>query len=134
MRQMLFCKTGGFGRHVAMAVFVAFTTLAVFGLSFSMHTGERGMSHCAFMSDQASVCPMTILDHIATWQHMITGLTVLAVISIAFVVLAVSILPEITEVQQYGQRQLREHSPGIVLFRFLPELFSSGILHSKIYA
>ncbi len=125
----------GFRRHIAMTILVAFSTLALFGLSFSMRMSSNGsMSNCAFMSEQASVCPMKIFEHIMIWQRMITGLVVLSVISIAFVVLAVSVLPELLVVQQYRRRRLREHSPGIALFRFLPQLFAQGILHRRVYA
>lgn len=117
-----------------MVVLVAFSTLALFGLSFSMHEDSQGMEHCAFMTETSSICPMTVLDHIATWQQMTTGLTVLFLMSIAIVVLTFSIRSTIQEYQKYRRKRLREHSPGIALFRLFLKLFASGILHSRVYA
>lgn len=134
MQYALSSRHQSFRRRIAVVALLAFSTLALLGLSYSMHMEEQGMSHCAFMSEQASVCPMTVFDHIATWQHMITGLTVLSVVSIAFTVLAVPMLPNVATVQLARRRRLREHSPSIVFHRFLPQLFANGILHSRKYA
>src|SRR3990167_1279597 len=54
---------------------VSFGFLALFSLSLSMTAKEHGqMPHCPFMSQVEVICPIQIGEHIAKWQHAITGI------------------------------------------------------------
>lgn len=110
----------------------------LFHMTMSMDmTGE--MSGCPFSVQGETICSMSALDHIGTWQSTfsatIPGLTLLlSVLAAAVVILSVApnllLKPKfrITAIPKEIVERLYTFS-----YRPLQELFSSGILHPKLF-
>ncbi|KND51884.1 MAG: hypothetical protein ABA06_01325 [Parcubacteria bacterium C7867-001] len=88
---------------------------------------DHSMGGCPFMQGEASLCSMSILDHLTNWQQTF-AITLVEVLTFAIPVLAVAWLwltvlkPE----RPPGYRRRFYPAPPL-----LQELFSSGILHPK---
>lgn len=82
---------------------------------------------CPLMVGEASLCPMSVFDHITTWQSIFT-FNLLEIFT--FIALAVACvrfwLPVLKPERPPGYR--RRSYPALPL---LQELFSKGILHPK---
>mgnify|MGYP001567940350 CR=1 FL=1 len=123
---------------------VAFLLFGFFGLSHSsMAMGADGnmiMSNCPFMSGQVAACKMDILEHIATWQSMFTGilshtgstlmLMLVAALALAFLWAHLRWPPTNRVFASTRLLVRREYVPPAPS---LQELFSSGILNPKLY-
>ncbi|MCB9815817.1 hypothetical protein H6786_00340 [Candidatus Nomurabacteria bacterium] len=121
----------------AMFVSVLFLSLFQMPMGMDMTTGASG---CPFMSHGEEVlCSMNTLEHLSAWQSAFTaivptfGLLTLTVVSI---LLLASVAPNLLSTPRFSEpsspRYLREQ---IYTFSYRPlqELFSSGILHPKLF-
>lgn len=122
-------------------ILIAFSFLALFGLSLSMTTDEHGMmSNCPFMSQTEVVCPMQVGEHIAKWQHAVTGMPQKSMSIALAALLALAswhflnrfLIQGNTAVTSAIERLKRERGLP-ALFNIFHRLFSQGILHPKIY-
>lgn len=124
-----------------LIVLASFVWIAIFGVGMSMNAEEEGnMSGCPFAAGEASLCPMGVAEHIATWQQTITVIpkSYRSIILVLFAVLAISvfskllhqpkILPTKLSTQSYRRRELE-----LKAFSPLLAAFSDGILNPKIY-
>src|SRR3989344_5765348 len=122
------------------AIFFLWTV--TFGLFH--HVGEMKpdgtMSGCLF-SEQMEVCTMNFSEHIALWQSMVRSLPqfaqlldLLLVVSIALVALRQGSLFVLSRRITSRLRLYIKAHPHIRLFNFFREMFSRGILNSKIYS
>lgn len=123
---------------------VAFLSLGFLSMSHSsMAMGEDGnmtMTNCLLMSEQAVVCNMNPLEHIAAWQSMFTSTpsqngSMLVLLFLAALALALvwtrSLWPPPEKTSGLGFRFVcrEEHLPPPLL----QELFSNGILNPKLF-
>jgi hypothetical protein len=99
----------------------------LFMLVFMAMPMDHSMGGCPFMQGETSMCPMSIFDHLSSWQSTFTALPleiptfIVPVLALAWFWLAVP-KPE----RPPGYR--RRFYPATPL---LQELFSSGILNPK---
>ena len=100
---------------------------------------KAGMSDCPYMAHEQVICPMNLTDHIGAWKSafLSTAPTLTLLIAAAgMAVLLASVAPNLLRrklhVSQPLSRWLRAR---IYTFSYRPlqELFSSGILHPKLY-
>lgn len=123
-------------------IILTFLLGAMFVSLFHMSMGmdmTGNMSDCPFMSHEEVVCSMSIADHIGAWKSAFLAVTptvilLLAVVgSVAFVA---SFAPRLFVLERRLIRilhsQLRERTYTFS-YRPLQELFSSGILHPKLF-
>jgi len=116
-------------------------SLLLAGLISSQLSGsmdENGqMSHCLFMNDTVSVCPMTLWQHIAQWQQIDLGLIVGWFFSIALV-LAVFYSVGIKVSDKYNKQRIRwkqyfSQHHKLRPFRPLVAALAQGIIQPKVY-
>lgn len=113
--------------------------IGLFSVATSMDMEHRhGMSDCPFMTHGEVVCAMSVTDHLNAWKAtflgtMPTTVIVLSVVLVAFALLQVPrLLVPLWRSVYIPHRQLRERTYSFLL-RPLQELFSNGILHTKVF-
>lgn len=131
--------------------FLAGTILTLFlGLMFIslFHmSGTMNMSHglndtggCPFMLDQEVVCTMNLSEHLSSWKVLFFSL--IPPVFTIFLVLGVVVLIALTAPHLLSKHQLHlltahwYHPPPTTysyIIRPYQELFSSGILHPKLF-
>ena len=85
---------------------------------------------------------MTISEHVALWQNLFTGLPQNTAgeiaLFLAFVFVAVAVLfslsSDLFELRFARERQYLRRHERMPFFNYLLELFSGGIINTKIYA
>lgn len=123
-------------------IILTFLLGAMFVSLFHMSTGmdmTGGMSDCPFMSHEEVLCPMNLADHLGAWKSAFLAIApaiVLLLAEVAVVATVISIAPNLCT-QRYKpipivHRFLRERV-YTYSYRPLQELFSSGILHPKLF-
>jgi hypothetical protein len=96
-------------------------------LAFMAMPMDHSMGGCPFMQGETSICPMSVLDHLSSWQSTFTTLVVeiptfvVPVLALAWFWLVIP-KPE----RPPGYRRRFYPAPPL-----LQELFSSGILNPK---
>ena len=128
---------------LAIMLVGGFMLAATFGMMIGMQTDEHGMmSGCPFMSEQASICPMGVMEHIAKWQQLVTAVLFTSHTSDSFIffLLAVVIFFYFCA---YAKSLFLLFVPSppvmhsrqeIALYHHLKIAFSQGILHPRLYA
>ncbi|KKP91452.1 MAG: hypothetical protein US04_C0001G0488 [Candidatus Nomurabacteria bacterium GW2011_GWD2_36_14] len=122
---------------------VIFLWISTFGLLYHMNAMrfEATKNSCLFSS--SNECGMTFTEHITLWQGITMSLpqdifgivnTILLLITLAltFTFYRNSILEFSRRVSSRFRLYIKQH-PQINLFNYLKEVFSSGILNTKIY-
>lgn len=103
--------------------------------------GQMSSSGCFMPGMTASLCQMSPFEHIAAWQSMFTAtpnqLDILALLLLLIASLAVGLLlirrAIYPPTAPNRQSQPTYQQAGAAPFNLLQELFSSGILHPKIF-
>ena len=124
--------------YLVLTIVLGTMFLSFFHVSTGMNM-QSGMSDCPFMSHEETICPMSVMDHIGAWKDMF-----LTVIPSVVLLLALAGLPVLIAcVAPNLLQSIRYVSPPIYKNRFrqsyafshrpLQELFSSGILHPKLF-
>lgn len=134
--------TKKFGRFLLALGLVAFLSAAFFGASQTMGMEQRNdgtMGGCLFTGVE-EICSMTFSEHLAEWQSMFTSipslhdaltipLALLASLALGFLLTHRAIPPPSLD----PQPQFIRHRTRIPIVNHLQELFSSGILHPRLY-
>lgn len=120
-----------------------FMLSVTFGMMIGMQTNEHGMmSNCPFMSEQASVCPMSAMDHIAKWQNLFMAVVLKSTMLSSFVFLLWAVVI-FSCVRIYAKSifspfaqspPVTHHEQELTLHDYLVIAFSQGILNSRLYA
>lgn len=126
---------------------IAFISLSIFGLAHLSGMKMRGdgtMSGCV-LDGQAEICPMTLAEHLDTWQRMFTIIPQKADFLIALFILISTVgallffslkrrllLLLFSSLSDRWRLYIRQN-PNTPLFNHLREAFSQGILNPKIY-
>jgi len=112
--------------------------VSLFHLSMGMDmTG--GMTDCPFAANEEVICPMNLGDHIGAWKaaflSVVPALTLLLAVA-GLAVFIASVAPNLLRKIQYAappsSRWLQARTYTFS-YRPLQELFSSGILHPKLF-
>jgi len=116
-------------------MFLGVMFFSLFFMSAGMEMGQ-GMSDCMFMSHEEMICPMSVIDHINAWQSMFLSVSP-TFVSVLVILLVAFIIPI------FFRKCYNTSSPSILPYlhqrkynfchRPLQELFSNGILHSKVF-
>lgn len=119
-------------------VFLATMFLSLFQMSSGMDM-TSGMTDCPLMLDQSVVCQMDVNDHVSAWKSLFLAITpvfLLLLVAVGAVTFVLARAPNLFK------RSLLLHTllydrvverPLTFSYRALQELFSSGILHPKLY-
>jgi len=112
--------------------------VSLFHLSMGMDmTG--GMTDCPFVTHAEVICQMNVADHIGAWKSaflsVVPALTLLLAVA-GIAILVASVAPNLLRKIQYASppssRWLQARTYTFS-YRPLQELFSSGILHPKLF-
>jgi hypothetical protein len=97
------------------------------------------MTGCPSVSHEEVICPLKLADHIESWQgvflSVVPAFTLMALAAGA-ITLLVSIAPNLLLRRRYAEpvlRKYRQEHTYAFSYRPLQELFSSGILHPKLF-
>jgi hypothetical protein len=107
----------------------------MFGGFLHMSSGmdmSLGMADCPFASNKETICPMSAADHITEWKEIF--LSVLP--NLTLLLLLAAIIPNLLSKRMFANFKLREYKKEFAnafTYRPLQELFSSGILHPKLF-
>jgi hypothetical protein len=112
--------------------------VSLFHMSMGMDmTG--GMTDCPFMIHDEVICSMNIADHIGAWKSVFLAVAPTLVLLLAVagaVAFVASVAPHLFALKRrlipILHKQLRERTYAFS-YRPLQELFSSGILHPKLF-
>lgn len=132
------------GKIVLILTMISFAWFGTFGLFY--HVMEMGsdqmMDDGCLFNGQVEMCTMNFSEHLALWRETITSLPqsvglwstlILAIISAVMVVLwRYSLFDFFKRAVSRWKLYLRKY-PHLLLFNYLREIFSRGILNSKIY-
>ena len=123
------------------ALLLAFLSVLAFSL-FHMSSGmdmAGNSTGCPFMEHGASLCSMSVVDHIGAWQSAFLAVVPtfsLLMLAVATVVILYSVAPHLL-VKPSSRLHLffQFFIPRVYTFpqRPLQELFSNGILHPKLF-
>ena len=140
---MIFAPSRGkLGKTVLLLAAIFFLWTATFGLLY--HTGQMNldgtMSGCLF-DGQTEACTMNFSEHVSLWQSILRSLpasfslfSIFAAICFVAAILWHRTLFEFSEYAAFRRRLYIKQHPHVRLFDTLREIFSQGILNSKIYA
>ncbi len=111
---------------------MGFLTLAHVGMSMEMGA-EMTMFDCPFMNSGASVCEMSIIEHISEWRNLFSS-GIVPALTMAMVLLWHFVLPH---VEKYRMKErffipVMDNSDSI-LSTSLSFAFSKGILNPKLH-
>lgn len=124
---------------VAMHIFVVMTV----GFAASNHghhmDATHHMSNCPFMTHGETLCPMTVLDHLAAFRSLFES--VLPAIIVLVLIAGGSVFWQLVFRQfrpllfLHAHTILRQRKYLLTqfIYRQFQELFARGILHQKIY-
>lgn len=127
--------------NLIIFVLVSFVFASVLGVGMSMETTNGQMSGCPFMASQATLCQMSVTEHISQWQQAFlgvptkTGLLALLMILIVVVVIPLAkLFSQFEKLTELAARLFTYHKANLVkIFNPLLLAFSDGILNQKIY-
>ena len=130
------------GKIALMITTVSFLWFGTFGLinHMSEMAQDGGMGGC-ILNGQISQCMMSIPEHIALWQGLVTSLPQSGFLSIlALLLVSVSLIAfwqnhlyKFYERIAFRYKLYIKQYSQINIFNYLQESFSGGILNSKIY-
>lgn len=128
-----------FASGVVLAIFLGSLFFSLYHLTFGMSM-ESPMSDCPYMPHEEVICPMNLFDHLTAWKSTFISLVPELLLLIGFVA-AVGVVTSRAP-NLLGKLRLwllripiaahQIHPTGFST-RPLQELFSSGILHPKLY-
>lgn len=112
--------------------------VSLFHMSMNMNMAGS-MSDCPFGAHEEIICPMNVSEHTGAWKSAFLAVTPVVAFLLACVgavVFVVSVAPHLSASKQkpipISQKQLREWTYAFS-YRPLQELFSSGVLHPKLF-
>ncbi len=106
--------------------------------SFSMNMSSEGeMPPCPFMAQGSSICNMTPLEHISSWQSMLTALPVGNILLATLLIFAVIILISKDALGLIEQKLLSiyrfRYRKRFTTHNYLQEAYSRGLLNPKTF-
>ena len=129
-------------QRLSTLVFTLLFLGAMFGGLFHMTMGmdmTGNMSDCPFMTHEEVLCSMSVFDHLSSWQTSFLAIIpslLLLLSALVAAVLVFSVAPNLLSKQKFRELSLSRvvlHRIYSYFYRPLQELFSSGILHPKLF-
>jgi len=126
-------------RQNSIILLATFVIIASFGVQLGMGTLiTKTASPCPFMGEAMAVCPMTVVDHIGYWKGLFAALPTIELLALVAAVIIVSfglkILADSAAMRlAYWYHYYKKKKAISKLYNYLSLLFSSGILHPRIY-
>lgn len=129
-------------QRVSTAIFTVVFLSAMFGGLFHVTSGmdmAGSMPDCPFMTHGETLCSMGVLDHVGLWQATFLAVTPSLIVLLFALVTAVVLLavaPNLLRKQRFREPLFsKELLQRIYSYSYRPlqELFSSGILHPKLF-
>ena len=127
---------------ILTVVIISFLWISTFGLLYGMKSKDS-MSDCLFNNKVEKGCTMNFTEHVTLWQRMITSLPqqTFGLINILILIVLLSITTIFWQNSTslflwrifYRFRLYIKQHPQIKRFNYLIEIFSRGILNTKIY-
>lgn len=125
------------------ALIILFGVISLFFLcldSFAtMKMGEMGpMANCA-LAHAATLCPVTVTQHLQFWQQVFVTTSPTAMLLALVLTLAAFSLRQVIDSLHAAATRLRYNvrqmlgEPTLLLGDYLKQAFAQGILHPKIY-
>ncbi len=119
-------------RVFAPFLLTGFLLVAVLGMPLVLAGPTHHEAGCPFAIGQAALCATSVFEHVKHWQ--IAFATILAELLIAAALLY-------ARISQWGSRPLSGYAPARIRVQgraphkptFMQELFSRGILHTKVF-
>lgn len=134
--QMVKNKVAG---GILLAVFLSVLSLSLFHMPAAGMDMSADTSGCPFMAHETTLCSMSVLDHVGAWKSaflaVVPGFTLLLSVLVGAIVL-LSVAPNLLLKQRYRILPLPKKTNERTYsysYRPLQELFSSGILHPKLF-
>ena len=103
---------GKLSENLIPLVLAPFVFMSLFGIGIGMDMKDGQMSSCPFMASQASVCQMSVTEHIGQWQQAFLGVPanssvlILALLLLAFVAVPFAKRKR-TEFKKYARKKIR---------------------------
>lgn len=122
-----------------LAVFLGVMFLSLFHVPAGMGMSGGVSTGCPFMSHEEVICSMSTLDHLTAWKSAFTATTqslALLLVTAAALALVPSVAPHLLSRSRFRDvvyTQYPKERTYTFSYRPLQELFSSGILHPKIF-
>lgn len=124
---------------IAVVSILAVPLAVILTVSYGIAMGSDGvMENCLFGST-ISFCPMSLFEHLSLWQNMfVANLPKISVFYLFFFLISfLFIALRIAQSKSYKEKKIEKlylkQKPDILLFDYLKEAFSQGILNPKIY-
>jgi ABC-type phosphate transport system permease subunit len=125
-----------------LSLFLGLMFVSLFQMSFSMNMlhGMSGMNDCPFMADTEVLCAMNFNEHAGAWKSLFftlipTAFTLL--LSLGVVVFVTSAPPHLLRKRLLHLILIHCHPLKRTIYTYMirpyQELFSSGILHPKLF-
>lgn len=124
---------------IILSLFLGIMFVSLFHMSGGMDM-SHGMSDCPFMADQEVICAMSLGEHINAWKSVFFSLipsafTLLLTLGVALLI--TSTAPHLLKKHILYKIPIHwshiQHKTYTYTVRPLQELFSSGILHPKLF-
>jgi hypothetical protein len=132
-----------FGKIALISAAILFLLVSAFGLINHMNEMKMmGAKDGCVLSGSNEVCPMNLSEHITLWQDMFTGLpqnyAMLGLLVLAATLFAIFTLWENSLIELCLRLSSRfrfyiKLHPHTNFFNYIKEVFSSGILNTKVY-
>ena len=126
---------------VVFFAFVFFSSVGIFSPDMAMISDGQMSSKCPFMPGMASLCQMNPLEHIAAWQSMFAAIPNQHDVLTTLLLLLASFAFSLFLTRKANYPPIISDSKAQFVYNWtrtpitnpLQELFSSGILNSKIF-
>ena len=124
---------------IFLIIFLSVLALSLFHMPTVGLDMGGATTGCPFMAHEATLCSMSVLDHVGAWKSaflaVVPGFALLLLVLVGTIVW-LAVAPNLLVKQKYWTLPLRKKiSARIYTFSYRPlqELFSSGILHPKLF-
>jgi hypothetical protein len=137
----MFSLRGKLSENLIIFVLASFAFMSLFGISMGMEARDGQMSSCPFMASEASLCQMSVTEHISQWQQAFLGIPSKTNFLALALILAAAVLVTFAK-SLFQPKKLTELAARLFAYRkknlvrvFDPLLiaFSDGILNPRIY-
>ena len=137
----MFGLRGKLSLNLIIFVLASFAFMNLIGMSMGMEAKDGQMSSCPFMASAASICQMSITEHISQWQQAFLGvpskinfLALALILAAAVMITFAKSLFQPKKLTELAARLLAYHKEHLVrVFDPLLIAFSDGILNPRIY-
>lgn len=128
--------------RVATTILTLLFLGVMFGGLFHISSGmsmDGNTSGCPFMLHSETLCSMNVLDHVGEWKSVFLGMMptlTLLLSALVSVLVVLSVAPNLLQRRKYRVLVvLKDSTERVYWFPYHPlqELFSSGILHPKLF-